>query len=143
MKKPTNDIAMNNKITSKILILLFVIAIAYLFVQYREEENYLKKNGTVLKASVTGYTLSKSSLLIKYSFIYKQKSYYDMKSAKQLQSRDVSKFLTGKSFPLILSKEDLENNALLIFREDFERYNLVYPDSLKWVCDSLKLKDCN
>ena len=134
---------MKIKLTNVIVLAIFAIMIVYSCIRFNRNEVYLKEAGIMIIGKITGDKLTKNNFFITYSFKYNQKNHNDLKTASNIQIGDVPKFLINKSFPLILSKEDPENNALLIFREDFERYNLVYPDSLKWVCDSLKLKDCN
>jgi hypothetical protein len=46
--------------------------------------------------------------------------------------------LIGKKFPVIYDTTNPENNHMLIFPDDFNDWNLPFPDSLKWV---LKFND--
>lgn len=46
--------------------------------------------------------------------------------------------LLGKELPLAYFPNNPEVHKLLLFPEDFNEYNLVMPDSLKWV-EKLKL----
>jgi len=96
----------------------------------------------LIEGTVEGTKIGKFNYFISYSFNYQSKSYFKLKSSFTASFDGVNNFLVGKKFPLILSKKNIDNNELLIFKEDFERYGLVYPDSLKWVCDSLKLDNC-
>ena len=124
--------------------LIFASIFAYSFFKYNSDIKALKSKMLFSKGIVKKTKIGKSNYFIIYDFNYLTKSYSEHKSIFGIVSfSDANKFLVGKSFPLIISEEDPENNDLLIFKEDFEKYNLVYPDSLKWVCDSLKLKDCN
>ncbi len=45
--------------------------------------------------------------------------------------------ITGKSFPVILNKNNPEISQMLITPEDFEFYGIHFPDSLKWVKEKL------
>lgn len=40
--------------------------------------------------------------------------------------------LVGKTFPIIYSAKYPEKPHLLLLRHDFRRYNLSFPDSLRW-----------
>ena len=133
---------MQKKIVDRFGLLLFVILIAYTYTKFKKDECLLKNKGVLFKAKITGDKLTKSGLSIQYTFPFKKANFEQLAVEKNIDIGDVDKFFKDKIFPLILLEENPKNNKLLIFKEDFERYGLAYPDSLKWVCDSLKLKDC-
>lgn len=39
----------------------------------------------------------------------------------------------GKTFPVAYDSTNPKNNELLLTKDRFEKYNLIFPDSLKWV----------
>lgn len=45
----------------------------------------------------------------------------------------LSKFVFNRKFPVIYNTHDPRKNDLLIFPSDFEKYNVVFPDSLNWI----------
>jgi hypothetical protein len=49
---------------------------------------------------------------------------------------DKGESFVGKQFPVIYDSQNPKNCSLLIFPEQFEKYNLQFPDSLKWVLQS-------
>jgi hypothetical protein len=133
---------MKQKHITRIILVIFAVIIICSYIKFKKDQNNLKSSGMMTIAKVTGDKLTKNTYLIKYSFWHKNRIYNDMKSDNQLDLDDVDRLLVNKTFPLILFPSDPNNNDLLLFKEDFERYNLAYPDSLKWICDSLKLDDC-
>lgn len=46
----------------------------------------------------------------------------------------------GKTFPVVYHPDDIPLSALLIFPDDFKRFDYAFPDSLKWVLDSVDRK---
>jgi hypothetical protein len=49
---------------------------------------------------------------------------------------DLSRYVYGKEFPVILSPSDPQKySRILIVPEDFEAYGLKFPDSLRWVLE--------
>jgi hypothetical protein len=100
-----------------------------------KNRNNLKIKGVISNAIIIGDKFIKGSML-KYSF--NNVEYLDRTG---LGSSKIKK-LVGKQFPIIYLKEDESVNDILIFKSDFDTYNMPYPDSLKWVCDSLKIDKC-
>lgn len=45
--------------------------------------------------------------------------------------------LMNRSFPVIYNANDPSKNDLLIFPSDFEKYHMIFPDSLIWVENKL------
>lgn len=120
---------MKNKILKIILfgtiVLLMVCAIMYNQLKTKE----LKKNGVLLNAQVKGISfVAKGSSMYKYSF------YYDGSFFLKESSTGIKKlnFIVGRFFPVIFSPKT-HNCELLISPEDFSKFDLPFPDSLKWV----------
>jgi hypothetical protein len=100
-----------------------------------KQHNDLKIKGVISNATIIGDSFMKGSN-IKYYF--NNEKYL---TPTGLGSSKIQK-LVGKQFPIIYLKEDESVNYLLILKSDFDKFNLPYPDSLKWVCDSLKIDKC-
>ncbi len=60
--------------------------------------------------------------------------YQDYKYQRYFVSftNDKWRVVKGRQFPVILSSEDPSKHRLLMFRSDFAKYSLPFPDSLKW-----------
>lgn len=43
--------------------------------------------------------------------------------------------LIGVTLPLLYDTNNPKINHILLFKSDFESYNLNFPDSLKWIED--------
>ena len=100
-----------------------------------KQHNELKIKGVISNATIIGDSFMKGSH-IKYYFNDERYS-----TPTGLGSSKIQK-LVGKQFPIIYLKENEKRNDILIFKSDFDKFNLPYPDSLKWVCDSLKIDKC-
>ena len=127
-----------NVVGGSILILAFI----YSFYNSHRHVDDLRKERIITNAIVTGTKTGKSNRFITYRFNYKKGTFDESKGASPFSFSEINRFLVGKPFPLIVSKTDMAVNDLLITKSDFEKYNLAYPDSLKWLCDSLKLSEC-
>lgn len=55
---------------------------------------------------------------------------------------EVKRYLLSKQFPVIYNSKSPSSSDILITRQNFIKYKCNYPDSLKWVCDSLKIDKC-
>lgn len=53
-------------------------------------------------------------------------------SVKLFSKEEVCDQLLGKKFPVIYDSLDVQNNHILILKEHFRKYEMVYPDSLVW-----------
>ena len=70
-----------------------------------------------------------------YSFIIKNKKMTGGRCSTSLsdifKDEDYKEAMLNQNFPVIYNRDNLENN-ILIFESDFKRFNLAYPDSLRW-----------
>ncbi len=64
-----------------------------------------------------------------YSFSFNSKGYF---GSKYMSSAINYASFLNTEFPVIFDSLDPKRNEMLIFKEDFEEFGLVYPDSLKW-----------
>jgi len=80
--------------------------------------------GEIISIS-TGY---RSSPQYEYQYIYKGKKYTDNASTNV---KKLNLFI-GKTFPVLFSPKT-KNSELLISPEDFEKFRIIFPDSLLWI----------
>jgi hypothetical protein len=93
--------------------------------------------GEVIEYSSDG---AKHGSSIKYRFSYNNKTFNSKSSGTSFFSNRYSSlqsFIDGKKFPVIFNKKDPEMNQMLIIPDDFEFYNMPFPDSLQWVKEKL------
>jgi hypothetical protein len=67
-----------------------------------------------------------------YNYSINGVEYKDSELFTKLRKGNTQYFI-GKTFPLVYSKNDFKNNKILVIRKDFERFDVDFPDSLKWV----------
>lgn len=108
----------------------------------KRQKNKILEKYTIVKGIVREYSSdgAKHGSSVKYSFGYNNELYYASSSGSSFFSEkyfDLQSFLIGKSFPVILSVKDPTLNQILIIPEDFELYNIPFPDSLQWVKEKL------
>lgn len=48
-------------------------------------------------------------------------------------NKEIAKQFEGKYFPIVYDSLNPKNSTLLLIPSDFAAYNLIFPDSLKWV----------
>ncbi|PLK43911.1 hypothetical protein [Emticicia sp. TH156] len=110
------------------------------FISIREAVT-LEKHKKITTGTITGSKLIKG-LYISYTYKIGSETYSGLTTAKGISSDDINKYLVGRKFPLIYDSLDFNKSDILFLANEFKALKIDYPDSLKWVCDSLKLKDC-
>ncbi len=121
----------SNKLSLLIVIILFVAVI--LIIKVREIN--LNKHGILLNAKTTEWvTGSKMSMDLRYEFYYNGKKIIDNNATGNFRG---NRNFEDKYFPVMYDSE-LGMSQLLITPADFEKYNIPFPDSLKWVLPYLK-----
>jgi len=66
-----------------------------------------------------------------YTFTVGDVKINSVKGDGRLQAK--ANHLIKRNFPVIYNSKDPSKNDLLIFPSDFEKYDLIFPDSLIWV----------
>jgi hypothetical protein len=126
------------------------VALLYFIFQFISNLNTSKSKAEILSNSLFvngvvdgGEQKYKDAFRIKYHFIFLGKRYDQKQSEINNSSFFADKYLKmqntliGKSFPIIINKKKPEMNQMLILPEDFEFYNIPFPDSLQWVKEKL------
>jgi hypothetical protein len=110
------------------------VIIAYGYYQQKTLESRKK----ITTGIITGTKIIKG-VYITYDFSVGINSYSFTTVSNKISTEDIRKFLQCKTFPVIYDSLNISQSELLIFKEDFKNYGFTYPDSLKWVSDSLRL----
>jgi hypothetical protein len=70
---------------------------------------------------------------IRYNFVTQKKRYHKDRFAIRQETasfRELRSLIVGKRFPVIYDSTRFRNSRMLIFREDFLKFDCVIPDSL-------------
>lgn len=111
---------------------LIAIVIIYILIDKRE----LHKHGILLNAKTTNWALSSyMGMDSKYEFYYKGKK---IMGANAFEPFRGNRDFENRYFPVMYYPGLGGHNELLIRPSDFKKYNLPFPDSLKWVLPYLK-----
>lgn len=123
------DNSARGKFLSFILILLFLIGLHFLHVKRTEriKQNILWSVGFIQSTKLN----YKSSPTFYYFFSYKD-SIINSSTNLPIRYYERNKFI-NKAFPVAFSSHDPQTTYLLVFPEDFKKFDLPFPDSLKWV----------
>lgn len=79
-----------------------------------------------------------NNVFVNYKFNYLNKEYSSDESYGDLTMGDCETYLANKKCKIILNKKNPGNNSILLTPDDFERYDIPFPDSLKWVTKVFK-----
>jgi hypothetical protein len=117
----------------KNLIFLFVIiSIVALIVKCSNNyRNGLEAKGIWGKAIIIGTRPIRNLRIV---YIFNNKEY--VTGGTPLKNSEIL-LLKNKQLPVLYLKEDEDSNELLFLKKDFADFKKPYPDSLKWICDSL------
>jgi len=121
--------------------ILFLIIIISIIVYYKRGENHTIKEIKNNIGFATGIVLNSSAshrggIALKFKFYNKDSIYYNSKTLG-IYSGFRNKF-SAKTFLVVFSLKDPNQNEMLMLPEDFNKYGLQYPDSLNWVLKYLK-----
>lgn len=112
------------------VIIFFLIFIAYIFLS----EKYLEKEGIVLNAKTTTWGVVVKGYDLNYEFYYKGEKKTANNAVEKI--RGLREF-ENKNFPAIYDPK-YGASQILIDPEMFKKYNVPFPDSLKWVLPYFK-----
>ena len=117
-------------------ILLFVYLISHL--NNKRNVQMISKSPSFSIATINSFRYEKGkALLAEYYFNVNGKTFKNAKGDGRFEK--IGKFILNRSFPVIYNSNDPDKSAMLIFRSDFEKFNLAFPDSLVWVERKLSL----
>ena len=119
------------KITLAVIIIVFLLI--FLFIKFREFN--LTNNGILLNAKTLEWAgSSKMGMDLKYEFYYMGEKKEDANAFPKIWGLHD---FEGRYFPVMYDPK-LGMSQLLIEPSDFKRFNLPFPDSLKWVLPYFK-----
>jgi hypothetical protein len=75
---------------------------------------------------------SDGNLTFSYEFEFNKKKYNGSDVKFNLYGSDAPEFL-NKKIVVLFSIEKPDVNTALLFKKDFDKYNIPYPDSLDWI----------
>lgn len=119
---------MKNKISWIIVISIFAIVYSHSY----QRRISLSENGLWGHGVIKGWKSIKGTNIV---YVFNNKEYV---SPTILSGNEIF-LLKEKHIPVLYLEKDEETNSLLITKKDFVRYEKSYPDSLKWICDSLNI----
>ncbi len=103
--------------------LILILSPIYCMVQNRKN---IEKCHKITIGIVTGFNDSKPFHGIMYEYYIDQKRYVNSANYN-------CELPKSTKVPVIYSCSDEDNSGLLLLPEDFHKYNMEYPDSLKWL----------
>jgi hypothetical protein len=112
----------------------FILVFAY-FISYLNNTRNVQvitKSPSFSIARITSFRYEKGkALLAEYNFDVNGKSFTSAKGDGRFEK--IGNFILHRSFPVIYNSIDPNKSAVLIFKSDFEKFNIAFPDSLMWV----------
>jgi hypothetical protein len=123
---------------NKGLILVILIVILILYVYVNGENSAANYKNEILKKPIvaTGLVTSirskyKHGYEISYEFLVDNVKHGSTASSSKYES--IKNIIVGKRFPVIFNRDEISFNEILIMPEDFNNYDMAFPDSLAWV----------
>lgn len=119
-----------------VLILLIFCGVILLvsYINWNTKITSIKSSYTICSGEITGgsYIGRPAAYALKYSYTVENVYFRDINSQIRIH-RDYFNYFAGKEFPVIYSNKHPKRSMLLIFPEDFQFWDLPFPDSLQWV----------
>jgi len=112
---------------------VFIIFISVL-VLYCSCANEIQRNKGITTGKITdiGKDYRSWAFLLFYTYQVDGKRFVNHWSGRMISGKYIDEF-KDKSFIVVYSTKDPENSSLVIFPNEYEIYDLVFPDSLSWV----------
>jgi len=122
-----------NKRIVWIIFIAFAVSTCFLMIRGIFLDRKMKKEGKITTAKIIDYKLGyRGGISFIYSFNTDGEKIVGKKSFMELVSNRPADFL-NKSFPVIYLKDNPSYNYLLLSRYSFNKFGILFPDSLKWV----------
>ncbi len=119
--------------------LLIATGIIWDAVGKSKKEDGIKKNSAQGTAKIIGHDIPKRSGDTKYSVWIEYEYSVDGKTFRHKKKYDFKvdqeNYFVGKTFPVIYNKTDPDESMLLIIEGEYQKFDLVQPDSLKMYND--------
>ena len=119
---------------SKLTMIIGIVAFVLILFVIKYSDLMLTKNGVLLNAKTLQWGISaKMGMDLHYEFFYNRKRYTSNNTFYKI--RGLREF-ENKYFPVMYDPK-MGSSQLLLYPLDFKRFNLPFPDSLKWVLQYL------
>ena len=118
----------NSKLFTIMLASLFVTAICIKFYVGSQKIRNLEKNGTISQAYIYRIDKTTRSFMLNYRFMYGDREYGGVYSFSNWKKGGEK--LSYKYYPVIFDPDNPTNSSLLFFKEDFEFFGFIAPDSI-------------
>ncbi len=129
-----------NKIQIFTLILGIFVLVVPLIIGHINNNKFKKKlmeNPIIVSGKITGFDKTyKRADALNYDFEYNSKEYKKSgnSNGKASDYEALYKYIINKTFPVIINKINPQDySKILVVPEDFQEYELQFPDSLKWL----------
>lgn len=110
----------------------WAILIVAVYLNGRVKDNQIEKFRKISTGTITDYGFGGSgTVILHYTFEVNDTLFYGNDGIR-IQNIYYH-FFQGKEFPVILSGENPKNHRILMLPQDFEMWNIPFPDSLEWV----------
>ena len=74
---------------------------------------------------------------VEFEYTHNLNKYVSKQKIGSEFKKNGSEFLFGKALPVVFEKNNIYNVYLLIKPNDFEYFNINFPDSLQWIKDDV------
>jgi hypothetical protein len=121
-----------------ILIGIFFCLFTIIMLRYWIKIYKLKREGKITSAVITSYICpGRGQTSLKFSYVYNDILYDGSYGTNRIICDSLYQY-KGRNLVLVILPSDPSLCELLVTHDDFERYNIAYPDSLKWIRHTLK-----
>ena len=124
-----------NLIRNIFIVVCFIIYVFFLLSAYIKFSR-AKKNPTILNGVqlLNASHVPRSSRIYTCHFIFNHNgTKVEIFKRNAIDIRDAPSKVNGKFFPIIYERGNPSNAYILITKENFERFNVPFPDSLQWL----------
>ena len=112
---------------------LFAIVIMYFLVMDLIDYYSIKNNKKIATCYIEkAQSGGKGGVLLDYSYFYKSNKFNSQYLFLFVSSKYSSLFLK-KNFPIAFDSLNPSNSKILLTKDEFERYDINFPDSLNWI----------
>ncbi len=121
-------------------VVLFILFLFIAQIVFKVREADPKERGIITYGTFKEAKLFNGSTRIYFYYIINNNK-HDETNYSTYQVYKNKEVLVGKQFPVIYDPDKPTNSQMLISKFDFNQIDLVQPDSLAWLCDSLGICD--
>lgn len=122
----------NSNIKQNLPLLFFILVVLSFLIINKVRINNIKDTMVITSGTIFNSKLgSRGWIELHYEFFLHDQRFQSLE--KIGIPNKYYKIFLNKKFPVVHSSENPKINEMLIFPEDFKKYNIEFPDSLNWV----------